>query len=98
MHAALRRPVGTLTACSDDSGRPPPRRERRARHEEDRRAPVPRADGGCCAARAPSPVSACSGALGTGAVAAGRSTWSAVDPRTEIPLHAGTVAVGADGE
>ena len=38
------------------------------------------------------------GALGTGAVAAGRSTWSAVDPRTEIPLHAGTVAVGADGE
>lgn len=38
------------------------------------------------------------GALGTGAVAAGRSTWSTVDPRTEIPLHAGTVAVGADGE
>ncbi|MEO2098714.1 MAG: hypothetical protein ABGX90_16395, partial [Brachybacterium sp.] len=38
------------------------------------------------------------GALGAGAVAAGRSTWSAVDTRTEIPLHAGTVAVGADGE
>ncbi|MCT1438222.1 hypothetical protein M3G55_13210, partial [Brachybacterium paraconglomeratum] len=32
------------------------------------------------------------GALGAGAVAAGRSTWSAVDTRTEIPLHAGTVA------
>ncbi len=38
------------------------------------------------------------GALGTGAVAAGRSTWSTVDPRTEIPLYAGTVAHDASGE
>jgi hypothetical protein len=38
------------------------------------------------------------GAAGTGALAAGRSTWSGVDPRTEIPLWAGTVARDASGD
>ena len=37
------------------------------------------------------------GALGTGAVAAGRATRPAVDPRTEVPLFAGTVAHDVDG-
>ena len=38
------------------------------------------------------------GALGTGAVAAGRATRTAVDPRTEVPLFAGTVAHDVDGK